>query len=298
VAIAAAGYWALEGLHPLLALVWNVFILYLLVGFRHFSHAFSAIAETLKAGDVIAARRRLAAWCGIDASAATAGEIPKLAIEQGLTESYRHVFGTLFWFLVLPGPVGAVLYRLTVLLTERWRGDAVTPMGHELGQFGQPVARLLFWLDWAPVRLTAVTFAIVGDFEDAIYCWRTQAKAWPSLHDGILLASGAGALGALIGARLSDTLVSHLLPYAIGYRPNPGLSSTPLYVLEAGFIAWVFKAALTADPHHAEIGFAGGVMAFVLVLPLLWLLRTAVPALRRVPWTRGQPMPAWASADP
>src|SRR5437867_4465297 len=84
VAIAAAGYWALEVLPPLLALVWNVFFLYLLVGFRHFSHAFSAIADALKAGDVIAARRRLAAWRGIEASAVTAEEIPKLAIEQGL----------------------------------------------------------------------------------------------------------------------------------------------------------------------------------------------------------------------
>ena len=72
---------------------------------------------------------------------------------------------------------------------------------------------------------------------------------------------------------------------------RPGLSSTPLYVLEAGFIAWVFKAALSADPYHAKIGLAGGVISFVLVLPLLWLLRTAVPALRRIPWRRGQPMP-------
>jgi hypothetical protein len=108
----------------------------------------------------------------------------------------------------------------------------------------------------------------------------------------------AGALGALIGARWSDALVSHVLLCAVGYRPNPGFSSALIYLLEGGFIAWVFKAALTADPYHAEIGFAGGVMAFVLVLPLLWLLRTAVPALRRVPWTRGQPMPAWASAHP
>src|SRR6266536_6476548 len=159
VAIAAAGYWALEALHPALAFVWNVFIIYLLVGFRHFSHAFSAIADALKAGDVIAARRRLAAWRGIDAGAATAEEIPKLAIEQGLEDSYRHVFGTLFWFLVLPGPAGAILYRLVSLLAEHWRGNPTTPMGHALDEFGRPVHRLLFWLDWAPVRLTAVTFA-------------------------------------------------------------------------------------------------------------------------------------------
>lgn len=35
------------------------------------------------------------------------------------------------------------------------------------------------------------------------------------------------ALGALNGAWLSETFVSHVLLHAIGYRPNPGLSSTP-----------------------------------------------------------------------
>jgi adenosylcobinamide-phosphate synthase len=199
VALASAAYFALDMVHPLLGLVWNIALLYLLVGFRHFSHAFTAVADALKAGDAIGARRRLAAWRGVDASGATAEEIPKLAIEQGLEDSYRHVFGTLFWFLVLPGPGGAVLYRLTVLLADLWRGDAGTPMGHDLREFGRPVQRLLYWLDWPPVRLTAITFAIVGDFEDAIYCWRTQAKQWVPRHDGILLASGAGALGAIIG---------------------------------------------------------------------------------------------------
>jgi len=202
-----------------------------LVGFRHFSHAFSAISDALGAGDAIAARKRLAAWRGADASAAAAEELPKLAIEQGIRDSYHHVFGTLFWFLVLPGPAGAVLYRLTALLAEHWRGDATTPMGHEVDEFGRPVRRLLHWLDWVPVRLTAVTFAIVGDFEDAIYCWRTQAKAWGSLHEGILLASCAGALGGQLGGPvtgptgepefrpelgLGDIADAELMPSAVG----------------------------------------------------------------------------------
>src|SRR5450631_1860024 len=135
VAIAAGGYWALDALHPLLGLAWNVAILYLLVGFRHFSYAFGAIGEALKAGDVITARKRLVAWRGSDAVAASAGEIPKLAIERGLLDAYRHVFGTLFWFLVLPGPGGAVLYRLTSLLAEQWHGDTATPMGVQLAHF-------------------------------------------------------------------------------------------------------------------------------------------------------------------
>jgi hypothetical protein len=110
--------------------------------------------------------------------------------------------------------------------------------------------------------------------------------------------STAFALGALIGARLSDTLVSHLLLHAIGYRPNPGLSSTSLYVLEACFLAFIFWDRLAADPLAAKIGFAFGVVAFVLVLPSLWLARLALPQLRRPPWTPGQPMPSWASMPP
>jgi adenosylcobinamide-phosphate synthase len=203
VVISAVVYALLEALQPALALIWNVAVLYVLVGFRHFSHAFSAISDALKAGDAIGARRTLVAWRGVDASGATAEEIPKLAIERGLEDSYHHVFGTLFWFLLLPGPAGAVLYRLTVLLAERWRVEADAPLGRELREFGRPVQRLLFWLDWIPVRLTAGTFAVVGDFEDAIYCWRTQAKLWPAPHEGILLASGAGALRALLGGALT-----------------------------------------------------------------------------------------------
>jgi adenosylcobinamide-phosphate synthase len=231
VLIVSAVYFALDRVHSLLGLVWNVVVLYLVVGFRHFSHAFTGVAEALKAGDAIDARRRLVAWRGVDASGATADEIPRLAIEQGLEDSYRHVFGTLFWFLVLPGPGGAVLYRLAVLLAERWRGDAVTPMGHDLSTFGRPAQRLLHWLDWPPVRLTAITFAIAGDFEDAIYCWRTQAKQWTAQPEGILLASGAGALGAIIGGPvtgpagepefrpelgLGDLADADVLPSAVG----------------------------------------------------------------------------------
>jgi len=231
VVIGGGIYWAFEAVHPLLAFVWEVSILYLLLGFRHFSHAFTAIADALAASDGSTARRHLVAWCGSAVSGATAAEIPRLAIEQGIRDSYRHVFGTLFWFLVLPGPIGAILYRLAMLLAEHWRGNPGTPMGQALDEFGRPVRRLLYALDWLPVRATAVTFAIVGDFEDAIYCWRTQAKAWGSLHDGILLASGAGALGTQLGGPitgpggepefrpelgLGDVAESDIMPSAVG----------------------------------------------------------------------------------
>jgi hypothetical protein len=106
----------------------------------------------------------------------------------------------------------------------------------------------------------------------------------------------ACALGILIGARLSDTLISHVLLYSVGYRPNPGLSSTPLYILEAAFLSWAFHGRLAADPASAKIGLVLGILAFVMVLPALWLVRAAIPSRRRPPWSRWQPIPSWAAS--
>jgi adenosylcobinamide-phosphate synthase len=207
VAVAALVHGLLAAVNPLLALLWDIALLYLLMGFRRFSHAYTEIVAALKAGDVHAARRALAGWRGSGAVELSTSEVAKLAMERGLLDSYRQVFAALFWFTVLPGPAGAVLYRAASLLAEEWRGDArgtdTTPIGRARAVFGAPARRLLWLLDWIPVRLAALSFAIVGDFEDAVSCWRTQAKSWAEQeggeHAGIILASGGGALGVVLG---------------------------------------------------------------------------------------------------
>jgi hypothetical protein len=105
--------------------------------------------------------------------------------------------------------------------------------------------------------------------------------------------AAVGALGVIIGARISDTLVSHWGLYALGYRPNPGLKSTPLYVLEALFIALTFWKGLSLAPCAAWTGVAVGAIVFILVLPGLRALRTIWPSWARAPWVRWQPLPAW-----
>jgi adenosylcobinamide-phosphate synthase len=228
VALAALIHVALAAIHPLLGLLWNIAVLYLLMGFRRFSHAVSAIILALKAGELPAARRTLAAWRGGVTAELSSEEIARLAIERGLIDAYRQVFGVLFWFVVLPGPAGAVLYRAAVLLADEWkgtaRGDDTTPIGRERATFGQPSRTLLAWLDWIPVRLTALSFAIVGDFEDAIACWRTQARLWANedggVPIGILLASGGGALGVRLGGPLATIAGER------DYRPEVGMGDT------------------------------------------------------------------------
>ena len=102
----------------------------------------------------------------------------------------------------------------------------------------------------------------------------------------------AVALGALIGARLGDTLVSHVLLYLLRYRPNPGLASTPLYFIEAVFFIVTFYKELTAGGGFTCVGLVIGALVFFLVLPSLWSLRI-VKNWRRDRWRPGEHLPAW-----
>lgn len=203
-------YWLALAAHPLAGLAVNIVVLYFLMGFRRFSHAISAIVVALQAGELATARRALAGWRGGSTADLGSGDIARLAIERGLVDAYRRVFAVFFWFLVLPGPAGAVLYRAAVLLAEEWRGPLPgiepTPVVQGRAEFGAPARALLVALDWVPVRLTALSFAIVGDFEDAVACWRTQSTRWVTQEGGqamgILLAAGGGALGVQLGGML------------------------------------------------------------------------------------------------
>jgi len=107
----------------------------------------------------------------------------------------------------------------------------------------------------------------------------------------------AGALGALIGARLGDTLISHVLLYMLRYRPNPGLASTPLYVAEAVFLIATFSRGLTAGNGSTCVGLFIGAGFFCFVLPLLWFVRIVMPSWRRDRWRPGEPLPAWTGVS-
>lgn len=211
VALTVAVAQMLGAVGVLAALLWNVAVLYLTMGFRQFSHYVTDIQKALRAGDLQRARDRLGSWRGEPASQLSAGEVARVSIERGLVASHRHVFGTLFWFVAL-GPAGAVLYRASAMLDDGWSAHAGPPSG----EFGRFAARAFFWLDWLPARFTAACFAIVGDFEDAIYCWRTQAAAWAVQANGIILAAGGGALGV----RLGDSL--HQSDGSFQFRPELG----------------------------------------------------------------------------
>jgi len=191
-------YWFCKAINPVAALLWNILIVYLTLGLRHYSHYFTSIQVALSAGDETTARNLLAEWTKQDTTALNVSEISRIAIEQALITTHRNVFGVFFWFLMPLGPACAVMYRVAEYLARAWN----EPDHMKNEAFGQFAKRAFYWMDWIPVRLTAIAFAVVGNFEDAIYAWRNFAERWPDPAVGIILSAGGGAMGVRLGTPL------------------------------------------------------------------------------------------------
>ena len=184
-------------------MLWNVAMLYTTLGFRQFSHHFTRIRDALDAGDEYTAREVLAHWQQVDASEVPRSEVVRHVIEYSVLAAHRHVFGVLFWFSVLSalglGPMGAVLYRMAEYISRAWsrKGVEGSPIVSERLQEAARTA--WFYIDWLPARMTALSFAVVGSFEEAIDGWRFYAQHFPSDNDGVILAATAGAINVRLG---------------------------------------------------------------------------------------------------
>ena len=204
-ALLACGiYWLLVWtLGWVAAVVWNIAVLYVTLGFRQFSHHFTLIRDALYSGDEAQARQKLAEWMRIDASELPRSEIVRHVIEYSAISAHRHVFGVLAWYSVLAavglGPAGAVFYRIAEYV-GRYVNRSLLPTDLSVSPSFQGSANRAWYLaDWVPVRLTALGFAFVGSFEEAVDSWRQYAARYPEDNDGVILAATAGAINVQLG---------------------------------------------------------------------------------------------------
>jgi len=165
----------------LLGLAWSAAVLYRCLGFRQVVDLARSVTEALTAGDPVRAREKLNALgvvCGPDQAPR---ELARPAMDRLFQLGLERLFGVLFWFALL-GAFGAVAYLLTRSLAERWRGEV---------DFYAAITGIMPLLDWLPARVMAISFAIVGNFEEAMMGWRSHAAD----PNGVVRAAGLGALG-------------------------------------------------------------------------------------------------------
>ena len=185
------------------AVLWSVAVLYITLGFRQFSHHFTGIRDALEEGNEDTARERLAHWQQVDVGVLPRSEIVRHVIEYSVIAAHRHVFGVLAWFSVLAalglGPTGAVVYRLAEFVSRHW--NPRQRAGAQPASVSLQNVSALAWtaIDWLPARLTALSFAVVGSFEEAIEGWRFHAQRFPNDNDGVVLAATAGAINVRLG---------------------------------------------------------------------------------------------------
>lgn len=227
--------------------IWSVAVLYITLGFRQFSHHFTDIRDALEAGDEARARELLAAWQQIDAQDLPRSEIVRHVIEYSVLEAHRHVFGVLSWYSVLAalglGPTGAVLYRLSEFVARYWRhmDKKATISPSEVVHDAAATA----WqaIDWLPARVTALGFAVVGSFEEAIDSWRQYAQNNPGDNDGVILAATSGAVNVRLGREAASASTAASEP---GAEPSstPGPGQEPVLAHLRSIVGLVWRSVV------------------------------------------------------
>ena len=234
-----------------LAVLWSALVLYASLGFRQFSFHFTQIRDALADGDEPLARSLLADWQQIEAQTWSRSDMIGKVIEFSVLASHRHVFGVLAWFSVLAafglGPTGAVLYRLSEFVARYWRHQSETHLQSVSAALQNIAQTAWVVVDWLPARVTALGFAVVGNFEEAIDGWRRYAEQSGAQNDGMVLAATAGALNIqLTASAVGDHVMAPNMPERRSQRPAPELAHLAIVVglVWRAVVMWIVLLAL------------------------------------------------------
>lgn len=120
--------------------------------------------------------------------------------------AHENLFAVVFWFVVL-GPAGAVLYHSLTIYQEYSERQEPTVIGWKI---------VIDWTHrlaaWIPARLTALFFALVGNFETGFQCWRKLALNPNVSAEKLVVACGQAALvGQMPSANQDPALLAFTL---------------------------------------------------------------------------------------
>lgn len=104
-------------------------------------------------------------------------------VSQIFIAANQRIFAVVFWFMALGLP-GAVLYRLVNISAQNDAGSEINSAARtfEMG------------LDWIPVRLFTILFALGGNFTRVLSVWRKRAMLGPEGNDLLMSECGLAAI--------------------------------------------------------------------------------------------------------
>lgn len=178
---------------PLLNELLSLYLLYMCIGANSLGLHARQIQAALACHDIKKARHNMSLIVSRDTQQLDQKQIAKATIESTLENGNDAIFAAIFWFIVAGAP-GVLALRLSNTLDAMW--GYRTPRYY---YFGWCAARCDDVLNWVPARLTAFSYALLGETSQALYCWRKQARLHDSSNAGSVMAAGAGALELILG---------------------------------------------------------------------------------------------------
>ncbi|WP_394154299.1 adenosylcobinamide-phosphate synthase CbiB [Vibrio maritimus] len=236
--IFAAVEYYMTSLSTTLWFVTNALILYVTLGGRSLVEHADRVYTPLSQGDLPAAKHALSMVVSRDTAQMNEEQITSSTVETVLENGNDAVIGPIFWFVLFGAP-GAVLFRLANTLDAMWGYKNI-----KYQHFGYASAKIDDLLGWAPARITAVLYAVQGQFKNAIHCWLTQARHCSSPNGGVVMTAGAGALGVKIGGpTYYDGILYEKRPMGVGENAQfDSIAKANLLVLRGSFglaICWL-----------------------------------------------------------
>jgi len=216
---------------PDVGMLFSLLILYFSLGHKSLHEHAEPVASALHDDNDAEARRLVSQLVSRDAATLN---ISSSAVESVLENGNDGVFGALFWFVVAGG-AGALFYRLANTLDAMW-GYRNERYQH----FGWAAARLDDVLNFFPARLTALTYALLGQTRKALDCWKQQPQHWDSPNAGPVMAAGAGALAVKIGGPACYQGKWHMRPFlGVGVESSSADITRALKLVRHGVWLWI-----------------------------------------------------------
>jgi len=150
--------------------------------------------------------------------------------ESILLQANSALLGVFFWFIIL-GPVGAVLFRISVLLKDNSENET-----DEFAEASRDLYRIMIWL---PARICVLSYAIAGNFVDTMSYWHGVSDLWLRDSEEFIIISG---MGALRYDHSQDGQSSH--SHGDKEIPDVHLIQQSLSLVKRALIVWVVLLAL------------------------------------------------------
>ncbi|WP_455211380.1 regulatory signaling modulator protein AmpE [Kaarinaea lacus] len=189
-------YQQLDDWLSLLGFVFSVVVFVFCIGPRDVHNRANKYVEALERGEQTEANELVAEILQDEPQPEDESLLIRKINETLLIAANNNFLGMVFWFVIL-GPVGAVIYRLNLVLLKSLQKPLPEDAGAENNGFYQSTQLLFSILNWLPSHITAVTYAVTGSFVDAIHQWKIH-KSYdhldPEAANNMLIDTGFGAI--------------------------------------------------------------------------------------------------------